>query len=220
LYRAAIIFFFLICSCVTSFGQYEPKKNIELFEETISSALEKYYYYPDVNRNNAFIFIVNPSEQGGKNGYADDETRFLKGIIKKTAANNKLKFSFADNPSILSNDSAYNLIIFQIVNLETKYTGFKKNRFLGDKTFIRNIITNITVELKTSDGKVNTKDNIKNTSQDEVEYDNYLQLESAGYDFTIGTPPQVSTFERIIFPVLLICVTAAATVIFFTIRSK
>lgn len=220
MYRAGIISILMICSCVTSFGQTEPKKNIEIFEETISSALEKYYYYPDVNRNNVFIFIVNPLEEGGKNASSDEETRFVRGIIKKTASNNKLKFSFADDPSVIDNDSAYNLLILQIVNLETKYTGFKKNRFLGTKTLIRNIITNITVELKTSDGKVNLKDHIKNTSQDEVDYDNYRQLESAGYDFTMGTPPQISTFERIIFPVLLICVTAAATVIFFTIRSK
>jgi hypothetical protein len=220
LYRAAIIFSLMICSCVITSGQTEPKKNIEIFEETISSALEKYYYYPGVNRNNVFIFVVSPIEEGGKNESADEDSRFLKGIIKKTASNNKLKFSFADDPSIVNNDSAYNLLILQIVNLETKYTGFKKNRFLGDKTLIRNIITNITVELKTSDGNVNLKDIIKNTSQDEVDYDNYQQLESAGYDFTMGTPPQVSAFERIIFPALLICVTAAATVIFFTIRSK
>ena len=219
MYRAAIISILMICSCVTSFGQSEPKKNIELFEETISAALEKYYYYPGVNRDNVFIFIVNPAEQGGKNVSADEASRFLKGIIKKTASNNNLNFSFAEDPSII-NDSAYNLLILQIVNLETRYTGFKKNRFLGDKTLIRNIITNITVELKTSDGSVNLKDIIKNTSQDEVEYDNYRLLESAGYDFTVGTPPQVSVFERIIFPVLLICDTAAATVIFFTIRSK
>jgi hypothetical protein len=219
LYRAAIISILMICSCVISFGQSEPKKNIEIFEETISAALEKYYYYPGVNRDNVFIFVVNPMEQGGNNESADEASRFLKGIIKKTASKDNLKFSFAEDPSII-NDSAYNLLIMQIVNLETKYTGFKKNRFLGDKTLIRNIITNITVELKTGDGIVNIKDIIKNTSQDEVDYDNYQQLESAGYDFTRGTPPNISAFERIIFPVLLICVTAAATVIFFTIRSK
>jgi len=210
----------MICSCVTAIGQSEPKKNIEIFEESISAALEKYYYYPGVNRNNVFIFAVNPLEQGGNNESADEASRFLKGIIKKTASGNNLKFSFADDPSIISNDTAYNLLILQIVNLETKYTGFKKNRFLGSKTLIRNIITNISVELKTSDGNINLKDIIKNTTQDEVDYDNYQQLESAGYDFTMGTPPSVSAFERIIFPVLLICVTAAATVIFFTIRSK
>jgi hypothetical protein len=220
LFRASLIPFLITCSYVIVFSQSEPKKNIEIFEETISAALEKYYYYPGVNRNNLFIFVVSPLEEGGKNRPIDEASKFLKGIIKKTAAGNNLKFSFADDPSVIKDDSVYNLLILQVVKLETKYTDFKKNRFLGDKTFFRNIITDITVELKTYDGKVNLKDIIKNTSQDEVEYDNYRQLESADYDFTQGTPPNISAFERIIFPVLLICVTAAAAVIFFTIRTK
>jgi hypothetical protein len=220
LFRAALIPILIICSCVTVFGQSEPKKNIEIFEETISAALDKYYYYPEVNRNNTFIFIVNPLEEGGKNKSSDEASKFLRGIIKKTAARNNLKFSIAEDPSVIEDDSAYTLLILQIVDLGTKYSGFKKNRFLGDKTILRNIITDITVELKTSDGKVNLKDFINNTSQDEVNYDNYRQLESEDYDFTQGIPPDISAFERIIFPVLLICVTAAAAVIFFTIRTK
>ena len=220
MFRAALIPILIICSYVTVFGQSEPKKNIEIFEETISAALEKYYYYPGVNRNNTFIFIVNPLEEGGKNRSADEASKFLKGIIKKTAAGNNLKFSIAEDPSVINDDSAYTLLTLQILNLETKYSGFKKNRFLGSKTLLRNVITDITVKLKTSDGSINLKDFIKNTSQDEVDYDNYRQLESAGYDFTQGTPPDISAFERIIFPVLLICVTAAAAVIFFTIRTK
>lgn len=220
MFRAALIPILISCSYITVFGQSEPKKNIEIFEETISNALEKYYYYPGVNRNNTFIFIVNPLEEGGKNRSADEASKFLKGILKKTAAGNNLNFSIAENPLVIKDDSAYNMLILQILELETKYSEFKKNRFLGDKTILRNIITDITVVLKTSDGNVNLKDFIKNTSQDEVNYDDYRQLESADYDFTQGTPPNISAFERIIFPVLLICVTAAAAVIFFTIRTK
>lgn len=220
MFRVSLITILITCSIVIVFSQSEPKKNIEIFEETISSALEKYYYYPGVSRNNLFIFVVNPPEENEKKRSDDESSKFLRSIIKKTAAGNNLKFSFADDPSVIADDSAYNLLILQVVKLETKYTDFKKNRFLGDKTLFRNIITNITAELKTSDGKVNLKDIIKNTSQDEVRYDNYRQLESADYDFTQDTPPNISAFERIIFPVLLICVTAAAAVIFFTIRTK
>jgi hypothetical protein len=107
-----------------------------------------------------------------------------------------------------------------VLSMETRYPGFVKNRFLGTKTINRNIIVNISAELKTSDGAVNIKDTISSIAADEVDFDNYEQLESSDYDFTAGVPPSVSTIERIFFPVLVICVTAAATILFFAIRTK
>jgi hypothetical protein len=220
LYRTAIIISLLICCYVCLSGQLKPKTNLEIFDETISAELDKYFFYPGVNRNNLFIFVVNPVENGGSIGSTDDENRFLSGLIKKTASQNNLKFGFTKDPADIKTDSAYNLLVMQIIKLETRYTGFKKNRFLGEKSVIRNIFVNIAVELKTSDGRINTNDFVKNNSEDEVDYDNYKQLESSDYGFTQGTPPEVGAFERIIFPVLLICATAAATVLFFIIRSK
>ncbi len=209
----------LVCLQVISFSQEKPKTNLEVFEETISGELEKYYYYPGVNRNLPFIFILYRDEKSG-NGTAESETKFMSGIVKKTASANKLNFSIADDVSKITSDSVYNIIILQVNKLETRYSGFKKNRFLGEKTLSRNIIIDIAVRLGTADGSVKLTDFIKHNLNDEVAYDNYEQLESPVYNFTQGIPPKVSTFERVIFPVLLICATAAATIIFFTIRSK
>jgi hypothetical protein len=208
----------LVCLQVISFSQEKPKTNLEVFEETISAELEKYYYNPGVNRNLPFVFVINPDEKSSSN--AGSETKFLNSLVKKTASASKLNFSITDDVSKINSDSAYNFISLQVVKLEANYTGFKKNRFLGEKTLSRNIIINISVELKTADGTVNSKDFIKHNMNDEVAYDNYEQMESPVYSFTQGVPPKVSTFERVIFPVLLICATAAATIIFFTIRSK
>lgn len=217
MYKTAIILCSLVLCGVYSYSQSVPKTNLEVFEDIISAGLEKYYYYPGVNRSNKFVFEVN-SGSSGKN--SDGETRFLKSIIKKTAAQNKLNFSFYAGTTGIKLDSAYNLLVLKIVNLETKYRGFKKNRFLGGKTIIRKISVNIGTELKTNDGGVNIRDSIKSSASDEVDYDKYEQLESADYSFTVGTPPRISTFERVFFPVLVICVTAAATILFFIIRSK
>jgi len=220
LYRTALIIALLAFLSLDKFSQEKPKSNLEIFEETISAELEKFYYYPGINRDALFIFVINPEEKGGSNSKTESGTKFLKSLVKKTASSNKLKFSIADNVSGINTDSAYNLIILQVLNLETRYNGFKKNKFLGEKTLSRNIIINIAVELKAAEGSVNVKDFIKYNITDEAAYDNYIQLESPQYDFTQGEPPKVSSFERIIFPVLLICVTAAATILFFTIRSK
>ncbi len=218
MYRDALIFVVLVCLQVISFSQEKPKTNLEMFEETVSGELEKYYYFPGINRNLPFVFVLNPGEKSGST--AGSETKFMNGLVKKTASANKLNFSITDDVSKITSDSVNNIIILQVIKLETRYNGFKKNRFLGEKTLSRNIIINIAVELKTTGSTVKSKDFITHNLNDEVAYDNYEQLESPVYSFTQGIPPKVSSFEIVIFPVLLICATAAATIIFFTIRSK
>jgi hypothetical protein len=220
LYRTALIIALLAFLSLNIFSQEKPKTNLEIFEETISVELEKFYYYPGVNRDAPFIFVINPDEKGGANKNTESGSKFLNSLVKKTASSNNLKFSIADNVSQISADTAYNLLVLQVLNLETRYSGFKKNKFLGEKTLSRNIIINIAVELKAVGGSLNVNDYIKYNITGEAAYDNYKQLESPLYDFTQGEAPKVSAFERIIFPVLLICVTAAATILFFTIRSK
>ncbi len=220
MYRTALIIALLAFLSLNTFSQEKPKTNLEIFEETISAELEKFYYYPGVNRDASFVFVINPDEKGGSNTNTESSSKFLNSLVKKSASSKMLKFSIADNVSQISADSAYNLIVLQVLNLETRYSGFKKNKFLGEKTLTRNIIINIAVELKADEGSLNVNDYIKYNITGEAPYDNYKQLESPQYDFTQGEPPKVGAFERIIFPVFLICVTAAATILFFTIRSK
>lgn len=220
MYRTALIISLLVCLSVNTFNQEKPKTNLEIFEETISAELEKFYYYPGVNRNEPFIFVINSEEKGGSNTKTGSETKFLNNIVKKTASANKLVLSIIDDEAKIKSDSAYNLMVLHVLALETRYNGFKKNKFLGEKTISRNIIINIAVELTADRQQVILKDFIKHDFSDEIAYDNYEVLESPQYDFTQAEPPKVSSFERVIFPVILICVTAAATILFFTIRSK
>ena len=220
MYRAALIISLLACISVSTFSQEKQKTNLEIFEETISAELEKFYYYPGVNRNEPFIFIINPEEKGGSNTKTESRTKFLNNIVKKTASANRLVFSIIEDEAKINSDSAYNLMVLQVLILETHYRGFKKNKFLGEKTISRNIIINLAVELKADRQQISIKDFIKHDISDEIAFDNYELFESPQYDFTHAEPPKVSSFERVIFPVILICVTAAATILFFTIRSK
>lgn len=217
--RAIIILFLFTVLCTNVYSQTEKRTNVEIFDDIISVELEKFYYYPGLNRNFEFIFIVNPVESGGNNKRTEDINKFLSSIIKKTASANKLSFSIAPDTFSVSKDSGNNILALQVFELETKYNGFKKNRFLGEKTIERNIKVNIGVNITSGSG-FNINDRIFGDYKDEVKFDDYESLEASQYDFTHAKAPEVSSFETIVFPVLLIVVSAAATILFFTIRSK
>ena len=202
------------------FGQNKQKTNLEIFEESISAELEKFIFLPDINRNFQFIFIVNPNEQSRNISNSENETKFLAGVIKKTASNNKLNFSFTKERGSIKTDSNYYLFYLQIHKLETRYTGFKKNKFLGEKTLTRNIAVKIAVNIESHDKKVSITDFISADRKDEINLDGYETLESSQHYFTRGVVPEVGLFERVIFPVILITVTAVITILFFVIRSK
>ncbi|MGH2574586.1 MAG: hypothetical protein ACRDFC_02685 [Ignavibacteria bacterium] len=215
--------FLLLFNCSAFYcqsSQNSAKTNLEIFEENISSQLEKYFYYPGLDRDFQFVFMVNPSQGGGDKKPGESEIKFINSLIKKTAESNKLKFSFLKNPEELRLDSSYNLIVIQVYNLETKYTGFKKNKFLGEKTLIRNIKIKIGIEINSNDKKFTLSDYILSDYKDEINLDDYETLEASQYEFTKGIVPEVGVFERIIFPVILITASAAAIILFFSIRSK
>jgi len=214
----SIFLFYCIISTVI-YSQDERKTNIEVFDNIITAELEKFLYYPGLNRNFEFIFIVNPVESGGSIKRAGDINRYLSSIIKKTASSNKLNFSIAPDTLSVNKDSGYYAVALQVFELETKYTGFKKNKFLGEKTLERNIKVNIGVNITSGSG-FNLSDKILSNYKDEVKYDDYENLEASQYSFTHADAPKLSTFETIVFPVLLIVASAAATILFFTIRSK
>lgn len=213
------ILFFLLIITINCFGQLKQKSNLEVFEETVSAELEKYYYYPGIDRGIQFIFVINKSLAGAEN-HNDENTKFLVNILKKTVSNEKLKFSIAYDTAGLMTDSACNLFILRVKKLETSYPGFSKNKFLGEKTLIRNIIAVIDLSIFTGDDRLLLSDQINVNHSDEVSYNNYETLENSPYSFTHGKAPDVSSLENIFFPLLLITASALATILFFIIRTK
>ncbi len=205
--------------CINIYGQNKYKTNLEIFENIISTELERYYFYPGIDRNYTFVFAVNTEESGGNDNNKANINRFLNSIIKKTAGNNNLNFSIAADEKSAAPDTNINLIRLQVKNLQTLYPGFKKNKFLGSKSIERNLKIDIGVKIISAGNSI-LNERILSDFKDEIDYDNYEQLQESPYDFTKGAAPKVSSFETIIFPVLLITVSAAATILFFTIRSK
>jgi hypothetical protein len=209
---------FLLYPCFF-YGQADRKYSLKIFEEKLAGELEKFFYYPDVNRNLQFVFVVG---NYGNTANLNDRgiNKFIVSLIRKTAEKKNLRYSFAKNADSVSNDSVYYIVKMDEIILETKYPGFKKNRFLGEKTLVRKITGNITVDMHSNDGKFSHKDKVLLDYTDEIDYDTYESYESLEYDFTKAKPPKTGAFESLIFPVLLVTASAAATILFFIIRSK
>jgi len=197
-----------------SFGQSYKKTNLEILEQNISGELEKFFYYPDLNRNFQFVFFVTSSKND------KTEKKFIESVIKKTAGSNNLKISFAKDEQMLSGDSVYNKVRIDIQKLRTTYPRFEKNKFLGEKTMEREIISKLGIGIQSSDEEVKINDRISTNYKDEIPYDDYEQYENEEYSFAQSLPPNVSWFETIFFPALIVTVSAVATILFFTIRSK
>lgn len=195
-------------------GQTSKRTNLEVLERDISGELEKFFYYPDVNRDIQFVFHVT-SAVNDKN-----EKKFIESVIRKTADKDKLKISFSKDEQMLSADSVYNRVSIVIVNLSTDYPRLTENQFLGDKSMERVVATELTVDISTNRDVSLVKDTILTGYKDEIPYENYEDFQSSEYLFTRALPPGISLFETIIFPAAIITVSAIAAILFFTIRSK
>jgi hypothetical protein len=216
--RIQPIIFILLFLYINCSGQVKPKSNLEIFEKTISNELERLFYYPGVDRSAPFIFVISSGDT--RNNHNTEVIKFLTGLVKKTASGNNLNFSIAPDSGNIKTDSVYFLFLLKVNKLMTSYPEFVKNKFLGEKVMRRNITADIPLRIirKESDFKIN--DTIKMNYTDEVDLENYKDLESYDYYFTQGRPPAVGIIEKTFFPALLIVVSAAATLLFFIIRTK
>ena len=195
-------------------GQTSKKTNLEVLEQDISGELEKILFYPDVNRDIQFVFYVT-SVSKDKN-----EKKFIESVIKKTADKNRLKISFSKDEQMLSTDSFYNKVNIGIIKLNTAYTKLVKNKFLGDKSIERVVSSELSIEISTNLEETKVKDKILTSYKGEIPYESYENFETGEYSFTQSIPPNISWFETIIFPAVIVTVSAAATILFFIIRSK
>ncbi len=195
-------------------AQNSQKSNLEILEQDISSELDRFLYYPSVDRSLPFVFSIS-SEKNNK-----EEKKFLQNLVKKTASAEKLKISFVTPGEEVKSDSAFNFCRINIKKLNTVYTKLLKNSFLGEKSMERKITSELGIEIESSTGSMLVKDNISTIYTDEIQYDGYEKFESSEYGFTKSFPPDISFLESIIFPAAIITASAVAAILFFTIRSK
>lgn len=206
--------FFAVILNIQASAQNTPKSNLEVLEQDISGELERFLYYPSVNRSLPFIFRISSLKNN------KEEKKFIQNLVKKTASSEKLNISFVTGDESATGDSAYNFCRIDVKKLGTVYTKLLKNKFLGEKTMERRITSELGIEISSNTGTMIVNDNINTSYTDEIPYDGYEKFESAEYGFTKSSPPDISFIESIIFPAAVITASAVAAILFFTIRSK
>lgn len=206
--------FFAAILNIQASAQNTPKSNLEVLEQDISGELERFLYYPSVNRSLPFIFRISSLKNN------KEEKKFIQNLVKKTASSEKLNISFVTGDESATGDSAYNFCRIDVKKLGTVYTKLLKNKFLGEKTMERRITSELGIEISSNTGTMIVNDNINTSYTDEIPYDGYEKFESAEYGFTKSSPPDISFIESIIFPAAVITASAVAAILFFTIRSK
>ena len=213
--RKITVFLFLIAVIIQPLqAQNTTGSNLEIFEQEISGELEKFFYYPEINREVKFVYWV---QSVSKN---KEEKKFLENTLKKLSDKNKIKYSIAKDENMLSPDSSYYRFTVDVIKLHTEYTRFIKNKFLGSKSMERSISSKLEVKIKSSVDVIVINEAVSTGFSGEIPYDNYTLYESAEYKFTQSTPPDISFLESIFFPAAVITLSAVAAVLFFSIRSK
>jgi len=196
----------------------QKKTNLEIFDKYISGELEKIFYLPEINRDRKTVFFIKG--QDDTLIINDGRREFITGIIKKTASKTGLNFSIAKDYSSFESDTAYNKFLISTGRFKTSYPKFIKKKFLGEKTIQRKITAGLNIEIFSGINSSSKKQDILVDYSDELDYDDYQQYETEDYTFTKAEPPHVSIFEEILVPAVIVLVSAAATILFFTIRTK
>jgi len=197
-----------------STAQSQVKSNLVVFEQEISGELDKFFFYPQIERDRKFVFWVSSVKKN------KEEKKFIESVIKKNAEKNKLKIAFAKDEQMDAPDTVYNKCRITIEKLKTEYTKLIKNRFLGEKSMQRKVTSELGIEISGSQGSMLVNDVIKTNYEDEIPYDDYNVYESSEYKFTQSIPPNISFLESIIFPAAVVTLSAVAAILFFTVRTK
>jgi hypothetical protein len=195
-------------------AQSQVKSNLVVFEQEISGELDKFFFFPQIERERKFVFWVSSVKKN------KEEKKFIESVIKKSAEKNKLKIAFAQNENMDSPDSIYNKCRITIEKLNTDYTKLIKNGFLGYKSMQRRVTSELDIEISGNTGNMLVNDVIKTDYEDEIPYDDYNVYESSEYKFTQSVPPNISFLESILFPAAVVTLSAVAAILFFTIRTK
>lgn len=212
--KLPLFLFFIPVFCAQLYTQTARKTNLEIFEQEISGELDKFFFYPQINRDVKFVFFVSSAKN------YKEEKKFIELVIRKNAERNKLKIAFAKDEKMDAPDSIYIKCRITVEKLKTEYTKLIKNGFLGQKSMQREIVSELDLDISDNFATILVKDMIRTKYDDEIPYEDFEVFQSSEYIFTQSIPPNISFIESIIFPAAIITLSAVATILFFIIRSK
>ena len=140
----------------------------------------------------------------------------------------RFRTKFYDYKLIINenSDSIDYVIVFKDAMIATKYKKIFTDNVLGVKKIEREI--RVSYELELTDYSRSgadslqplLKQNFNKKSKDNIDLDKLGYVEDKRYKFSSSDLPEENTLNQILFPAIIITVSAAAIILFFTIRSK
>jgi len=203
LFGLIIVAVLLISGKGTAQVEYDelPKTNLNLFQEITRNSLSE---LEDV------VTIIG-KEKIYKITVEDNTERkeFFVNELKQMFT--KVKFVYEIS------DSVDYVIKFGNLNFKTVYTDLKARKFFGDEYVNREI--NVNYDFSVS-GKDLSSRKFSKSYKDEIKADKIEYVENGNYAFLKSVLPEKTFLKKIIVPAVIVAVSAIATILFFTIRSK
>ncbi len=204
------IFYFLILRGI-SFSQDNFDNNIsivnKLIDESFFSLSNK---FTETGKDKFYKISFDPGNQSGAYIFERFRNRFYdyKLIINENS------------------DSVDYVISFKNPSISTKYKKILTDNVIGVKKIVREISVSYVLEMKSENGQasdsaaVMLNQNFSKKAEDKIDLDKLEFTEDKRYKFSSSELPEESTLNQIMFPAIIITASAAAIILFFTIRSK
>lgn len=199
------IFLFIILRGI-SFSQSESLTNLSEIDKLINEAFDPFgnklmllgkenFYDLSVDRNN------------------EQQLYLIESIRRKF---NSYKFLVNDD-----SDSIDYLVAIKNPKIEVRYNNFFTDRILGTKRVAREVLVSYDLEVTNKKESVIVyKNRFSKKSKSSFELDKLTLIEDNRFQFTVSTLPEENAANKFLFPAIIIAASAAAVVLFFTIRSK
>ncbi len=199
------IFFFVILRGI-SFSQDSFDRNLDIVNKLIDDGFTSLSNKMVVLGKDKFYLVI-----------------FDPGTAKSSYLLDLFRNKFYDYKLIINedSDSIDYKIIFANPNITTTYKKIFTDQVLGIKKVEREIAVSFDVKLAgiendsiLLDQKYNEKAN------DNIDLDKVSSAEDKRFDFSSSNLPEENTLNQVLFPAIIIGISAAAIILFFTIRSK
>ena len=178
-----------------------PKTNFNLFQEITAKSLNELAdAITIIGKDKIFKISVNDTTE---------KKEFFINELKQKFQNVKFIYEISDSVDFE--------IMFSNIDFKTKYSYLKTKRLFGDEYLNRGLIVLYSYSVPAKD-VIDRK--VSKSYNDEIKADRIEYIENGNYAFLKSVLPDKPFFKKIIVPAVIVAVSAIATILFFTIRSK
>ena len=205
LYRiliASLSFVFL--KPVNAYLQNLAATNLEIINKSLGEVFDKWQDLINLKgKEKTYLIKVNGT---------DDDAEFFLSALKQRFRDYNFVYQ-------ISNDSIA-VFEFTFVDISLNYTQINQSNILGNKLVLRQIAVETKLSYIEPDFNGVETFHFNSEQQDEFPLKDYDYIEDTSLSFAHAELPQESFIDRIIFPALLVAISAATVILFFIIRTK